>query len=68
MSIPPAKTRYYTATMRATTTRLACTLLRLGVITVEAFDHLVIDLEERNRSHLVGTSPQNMPAYRVKHR
>jgi hypothetical protein len=68
MNTPSAKTRYYTATMRATTTRLARTLLQLGVITEEAFDYLVIDLEERNRSYLVGTNPQNMPAYRVKHR
>lgn len=68
MNTIPTKTRYYTVTMRKVTTGLMRTLLRLGVITREAFDQLDIDLEERNRSHLVGTNPQNMPNYRVKRR
>lgn len=60
--------RYYTTAEREITTGLMRTLIRLGVITKEEFDQLDFDLEERNRAHLVGTNPQNMPNYRVKRR
>jgi hypothetical protein len=62
------RNEYMTNEARNAATGLMRTLLRLGVITQEIFDHTNSLLAERNESHLVGTHPAIMPLFRVNKR
>jgi hypothetical protein len=59
---------YVTNEARNAITALMRTLLRLGIINGDDFNHTDHKLAEQNRSHTVSSHPAIMPKYRVNKR